>query len=46
MDFVDPAEAPGVGTPCPGGATYREAHLATHQPAPPPAPQLMSFLRK
>jgi arginase len=28
MDFVDPAEAPGVGTPCPGGATYREAHLA------------------
>jgi len=28
MDFVDPAEAPGVGTPCAGGATYREAHLA------------------
>lgn len=28
MDFVDPAEAPGVGTPVPGGATYREAHLA------------------
>jgi arginase len=28
MDVVDPAEAPGVGTPCPGGATYREAHLA------------------
>lgn len=28
MDFVDPTEAPGVGTPCPGGITYREAHLA------------------
>jgi arginase len=28
MDFVDPAEAPGVGTPVPGGVTYREAHLA------------------
>lgn len=28
MDFVDPQYAPGVGTPVPGGATYREAHLA------------------
>ncbi len=28
MDFVDPQYAPGVGTPCPGGPTYREAHLA------------------
>jgi len=28
MDFVDPNEAPGVGTPVRGGATYREAHLA------------------
>jgi arginase len=28
MDFVDPSEAPGVGTPRRGGATYREAHLA------------------
>lgn len=27
-DFVDPREAPGVGTPVRGGATYREAHLA------------------
>jgi arginase len=27
-DFVDPAEAPGVGTPVRGGVTYREAHLA------------------
>ncbi len=28
MDVVDPAEAPGVGTPRRGGLTYREAHLA------------------
>jgi arginase len=28
MDVVDPREAPGVGTPIPGGITYREAHLA------------------
>lgn len=28
MDFVDPREAPGVGTPKRGGVTYREAHLA------------------
>jgi arginase len=28
MDWVDPEDAPGVGTPVPGGATYREAHLA------------------
>lgn len=28
LDFVDPAYAPGVGTPVRGGATYREAHLA------------------
>ncbi len=27
MDSLDPAEAPGVGTPVPGGLTYREAHL-------------------
>lgn len=27
-DSVDPEEAPGVGTPVPGGLTYREAHLA------------------
>lgn len=27
-DWIDPSEAPGVGTPVPGGATYREAHLA------------------
>ena len=28
MDFVDPMDAPGVGTREPGGATYRETHLA------------------
>ena len=28
MDALDPRHAPGVGTPVPGGLTYREAHLA------------------
>ncbi len=27
IDFVDPFYAPGVGTPVPGGGTYRESHL-------------------
>lgn len=27
MDSIDPSFAPGVGTPAPGGLTYREAHL-------------------
>jgi arginase len=27
MDSLDPTLAPGVGTPVPGGLTYREAHL-------------------
>lgn len=27
-DWLDPIEAPGVGTPVRGGATYREAHTA------------------
>jgi arginase len=27
MDALDPDVAPGVGTPVPGGLTYREAHL-------------------
>jgi arginase len=27
MDALDPLEAPGVGTPVPGGISYREAHL-------------------
>jgi len=28
LDCLDPEAAPGVGTPVPGGMTYREAHLA------------------
>jgi len=28
LDFLDPGEAPGVGTPVRGGVTYREAHAA------------------
>jgi arginase len=28
MDWLDPTEAPGVGTPVPGGVSYREAHTA------------------
>ena len=28
MDWIDHEDAPGVGTPVRGGATYREAHLA------------------
>jgi len=28
MDWIDPEDAPGVGTTVRGGATYREAHLA------------------
>jgi len=28
LDVVDPMFAPGVGTPVPGGLTFREAHLA------------------
>lgn len=31
LDFIDPLEAPGVGTPVHGGVTYREAHLAMEQ---------------
>ena len=27
LDCLDPTEAPGVGTPVPGGLTYREAQL-------------------
>lgn len=27
MDAIEPVEAPGVGTPVPGGLTFREAHL-------------------
>ncbi|MFB6185638.1 MAG: arginase family protein, partial [Halobacteriaceae archaeon] len=28
LDWVDPNDAPGVGTPVRGGVTYREAHTA------------------
>ena len=28
LDALDPLYAPGVGTPVPGGITYRESHLA------------------
>ena len=28
LDVVNPQDAPGVGTPIPGGISYREAHLA------------------
>lgn len=28
LDALDPREVPGVGTPVPGGISYREAHLA------------------
>jgi arginase len=33
MDWLDPAEAPGVGTPVRGGVTYREAHAALERVA-------------
>jgi arginase len=33
MDSLDPDEAPGVGTPVPGGLTYREAHYACEEAA-------------
>ena len=28
LDWLEPTEAPGVGTPVAGGVTYREAHFA------------------
>ncbi|WP_435347498.1 arginase [Haloarchaeobius sp. HRN-SO-5] len=33
LDWLDPKEAPGVGTPVHGGATYREAHYALERVA-------------
>ncbi len=33
LDGVDPSVAPGVGTPIPGGLTYREAHLCCEEVA-------------
>ncbi len=41
MDFVDPDYAPGVGTPVPGGPTYRESHLAMEKVAD--SGKLLSF---
>jgi len=32
MDALDPVEAPVVGTPVPGGISYREAHLLMETP--------------
>jgi arginase len=32
-DWIDPSDAPGVGTPVRGGATFREAHLALEMAA-------------
>ena len=33
LDWLDPREAPGVGTPVRGGVTYREAHSALERVA-------------
>lgn len=33
LDSIDPKAAPGVGTPVPGGLTYREAHLVCEKVA-------------
>jgi arginase len=33
LDGIDPRVAPGVGTPVPGGLTYREAHLVCEKAA-------------
>lgn len=33
LDWLEPTEAPGVGTPVAGGATYREAHFALERVA-------------
>jgi arginase len=33
LDWLDPVEAPGVGTPVRGGVTYREAHAALERVA-------------
>jgi arginase len=33
LDWLDPTEAPGVGTPVGGGVTYREAHAALERVA-------------
>jgi arginase len=43
LDWLDPSEAPGVGTPVRGGATYREAHTAMERIAEIIGPDLRSL---
>lgn len=43
-DWIDPIEAPGVGTPVRGGATFREAHLALEMVADSGAMVSMDFV--
>jgi arginase len=43
LDWLDPQEAPGVGTPVRGGATYREAHTAMERVAETIGPELRSI---
>jgi arginase len=43
LDWLDPQEAPGVGTPVRGGATYREAHTAMERVAETIGPDLRSI---
>jgi len=38
LDWLDPTEAPGVGTPVRGGVSYREAHAAMERVAAPEVP--------
>jgi len=38
LDWFDPTEAPGVGTPVRGGVSYREAHAAMERVAAPEVP--------
>jgi arginase len=38
LDWLDPTEAPGVGTPVRGGVSYREAHAAMERVADPEVP--------
>ncbi|MFB6139743.1 MAG: arginase [Halosimplex sp.] len=43
MDFLDPDEAPGVGTPVRGGASYREGHTAMEVVSRSAGPELASL---
>ncbi len=44
LDWLDPNEAPGVGTPVRGGVTYREAHLAMELVAQELSPRSMELV--